>query len=128
LRCSNHDRRYTPLDVDGIWVPEDVMPWPANADFYNFNEFSILLNAAPQYGVYAIFNWKKDALLVGAGEVLADLVRIVESTDEQLCGLNPEFFSFVQAEFTEANKLKRQLVAELNPPCNEIAIAHAAGM
>jgi hypothetical protein len=106
------------------------MPWPADAEFYNFNEFSILLNAAPQYGVYAVFDAERNALLVDAGEVMVDLVRIVESGDPQLGELNPVFFSFVPARFTEAHRLKGQLVAELKPPCNEEleGLARAAGM
>jgi hypothetical protein len=106
------------------------MPWPANADFYDFNEFSILLNAAPQYGVYAVFDAKRNVLLVDTGEVMADLVRIVESTHPQLQALRPAYFSFVPAGFTAAHEVKRHLVAELKPPCNEQsnAMPKAVGM
>jgi hypothetical protein len=105
------------------------MPWPANARFYNFNEFSILLNAAPQYGVYAVFDAKQNPLLVDAGEVMVDLVRILEAKDPQLRKLNPALFSFVLADFAEAHEIKRRLVAEFSPPCNQDSegLAQAAG-
>jgi hypothetical protein len=106
------------------------MSWPPGTHFYNFNKFSISLNAPPQYGVYAIFDSKRKALLVDAGDVMVDLVRLVYSEDPQLFELQPTHFSFVLVDFAEARKMRRQLIAELAPPCNQQpkAMAHAAGM
>jgi hypothetical protein len=106
------------------------MPWPTSAEFYNFNEFSILLNALPQYGVYGIFDKERNPLLVGAGEVRIDLLRVIECEDSQLLGLRPTLFSYVPANAADAEELKRKLIAELAPPCNHESdgMAQASGM
>jgi len=91
------------------------MPWPEDAPFYNFNEFSILLNAKSQYGVYAIFHGTSEPLLIGAGDTMNDLLRLAEDGDRQSWRAEPVLFSYILAPMEEATALKRQLTAELLP-------------
>jgi hypothetical protein len=85
------------------------MAWPIDAPFYNFNEFSIMVNAAAESGVYALFDANRQVLLVEAGEVQFDLLRLAEAPDPYL-ETNPVFFSFVLAPCEECEDLKRELL------------------
>ncbi len=90
------------------------MRWPDVAPFYNFNEFSILLNAKAEFGVYGVFTAEQQPLLIDAGEVMNDLIRLAESGERALGG-SPALFSYVLAPYEESMRLKAELMAELLP-------------
>lgn len=87
-----------------------LMCWPVDTVLYNFNHFSIAINAPEQYGVYALFDGSKKVLLIDSGEVQRDLLRLAEGTDAELCAASPVFFSFVLASMAECERVKRQLM------------------
>ncbi len=89
------------------------MPWPVDAPFFNFNSFSILLNAKPQWGVYGLFTADHEAMLIDAGEVMTDLLRLAESGDRAL--RQAALFRYVLAGSEESLRLKAGLIAELLP-------------
>ncbi len=99
------------------------MPWPTEAPVYNFNYFSIMLNAAPEYGIYAVFNAQHELILVGCGEVMQDLTRLCRCGGREFMRAQPALFSFMRAPVEMANRLKEQLRRELLPEDN----ARAAG-
>ncbi len=92
------------------------MPWPETAPLYNFNEFSIMLNAKPQFGVYAVFNADHKPLLIDAGEIMIDLLRLCEGADQEFRRAGPAYFSFILMPSEESLRLKRQLMDELMAP------------
>ncbi|MFB3813257.1 MAG: hypothetical protein ACE14L_04025 [Terriglobales bacterium] len=89
------------------------MEWPDDAPFYNFNEFSILSNAEPQFGVYGVFTADRQPLLIDAGEVMNDLIRIAQAADRDLNSRGAALFSFIVAPYEESMRLCAQLRAAL---------------
>jgi len=89
------------------------MPWPTDAIFYNFNEFSIVLNAKPEYGVYALFDAERRPILIDCGTIMQDLMRLAEGAEREFKDSPPVSFSYVVAPMEEALALKKTLVAEL---------------
>lgn len=89
------------------------MPWPSDLPRYNFNEFSVLLNARLEYGVYALFDAQGEPILIEAGSILSDLRRLREREERDFGDRPPVFFSYMVAPIEEAAALKNQLLAEL---------------
>ncbi len=98
------------------------MSWPESAQFYDFNEFSIVLHSKPQYGVYGVFDAARKPMLIDTGEVMLDLIRLVETGNRPLRS-EPAWFSYVVAPYEEAQGMKRKLITELMPTSKRVARA-----
>jgi hypothetical protein len=88
------------------------MPWPTDALFYNFNEFSILLNAKSEYGVYALFDAERRPILIDCGTILHDLMRLAEGGGREFADA-PVSFSYILVPMEQAVLLKQELTAQL---------------
>ncbi|MFB3916762.1 MAG: hypothetical protein ACE14M_08535 [Terriglobales bacterium] len=89
------------------------MPWPSDLPLYNFNEFSILLNARPEYGVYALIDASGQPILIDAGSILTDLRRLRERDEREFGDRPPVSFSYMVAPMEEAIALKKKFNDEL---------------
>jgi hypothetical protein len=92
------------------------MPWPVDAPLYNFNEFSIMLNAEPQFGVYALFNAEKQLVLMDAGAVQLDLMRLAEASGRFVHLASPIYFSYVLTPCEKCMEVKERLLHGMQLP------------
>lgn len=95
------------------------MAWPQNAPLFNFNEFSVMLNAVPQFGVYALFDRQNRLIFIDAGDVQLDLLRLSEGGHRALLHAQPACFSFVLAPCEECIDLRDLLLADVAPLLND---------
>jgi len=99
------------------------MAWPQDAPLYNFNEFSVVLNAEPEFGVYALFDAEKRLLFIDAGDVQLDLMRLAEGAHRALRNIRPAYFSFVLEPCEDCIAVRDRLRSDVEPLLSDSDLA-----